>query len=184
MQRINFVRFGIFLLIFLLAFPASSNAKTYEAIKGESSLTYRLKHPMHVIHGVSKDFQCTVDLSADTVSSSIKVSALISSFDTKNSSRDSHAMELVHARKFPRVEFTSQKVKPDGDGYLVEGLLNFHGKDKIISFHVTPHFSADKIEITGTFDLSLTEFGVKRPSLLFVASEDKLTIAFDIFSEK
>jgi hypothetical protein len=37
-----------------LAAPAT--AKTYQAIKGESKLTYILRHPLHKVEGVSKDF--------------------------------------------------------------------------------------------------------------------------------
>lgn len=157
-------------------------AKTYQAIKGESTLSYHMAHPMHKIDGVSRDFLCTVDLSPDTVSSVIKVSAAISSFDTKNSSRDSHAMEVVQARKYPRVEFASESVKPEKDGYAVAGKLTFHGRTKPISFHVTPHFQAGKIEIVGGFVVKLSEFEVDRPSLLFVPVKDELGISFDLFA--
>jgi polyisoprenoid-binding protein YceI len=170
------------LLILPLSLAQAGWSKSYQAIKGESTLSYRLVHPMHKINGVSKDFLCTVDLSPDTVSSIIKVSAAISSFDTKNSSRDSHAMEVLEARKYPKVEFASQSVKPEGDGYLVAGTLTFHGRAKPISFHVTPHFLDRKVEITGGFDVKLSDFEVKRPSLLFVSVEDKVTIRFDLFA--
>ena len=90
--------------------------------------------------------------------------------------------EVVQARKYPRVEFASQSVKPEGDGYLVAGNLTFHGVTKPVSFHVTPHFQKDKVEITGSFPVSLTEFKVPRPSLLLVPVHDDVLISFDIFS--
>lgn len=169
-------------LIVASVFLQAGWAKAYQAIKGESTLSYHMVHPMHKITGVSRDFLCTVDLSADTVSSRIKVSALISSFDSKNSSRDSHAMEMVQARKYPTVEFASESVKAEGDGYLVAGKLTFHGRTKPVSFHVTPHFQGQKVEITGGFAVKLSDFDVERPSLLFVKTEDKLTIDFDLFA--
>src|SRR4051812_12808692 len=86
-------------------------AKEYQAIKGESSLTYVIVHPMHTVHAVNKDFECKVDLSADTVTSKIRVSADVLKFDSGNSSRDSHAMEAVQSRKFPRVTFESTSIK-------------------------------------------------------------------------
>ncbi|MDB5048569.1 MAG: hypothetical protein JWO30_1640 [Fibrobacteres bacterium] len=169
-------------LFFALASAPLCAAKSYQAIKGESTLSYHMVHPMHKFTGVSRDFLCQVDLSPDTVSSSIKVSALIGSFDSKNSSRDSHAMEAVQALKYPRVEFASESVKPEGDGYAVAGKLTFHGRVRPVAFHVTPKFPPGKIEITGGFDVKLSDFGVERPRLLFVPVQDKMTISFDLFA--
>ena len=160
----------------------SVEAKIYQAIKGESTLSYDMVHPMHKIKGISKDFLCTVDLSSDTISSKIMVSANVSSFDSKNSNRDSHAMEIVNAMKYPKVEFASESVKADSNGYQVAGNLTFHGIKRPVNFHVTPHFLEKKIEIVGTFAVKLSDFKVERPSLLFVPVEDKLTISFDLFA--
>ena len=171
------------LAVLALAAGAAAEAKVYEAIKGESSLSYGMVHPMHHITGVSRDFLCKVDLSPDTLSSQIKVSAAISSFDSKNSSRDSHAMEMVEAMKYPNVEFASSAVKPEGDGYLVSGNLTFHGITRPVSFHVTPKSANGKVEILGEFAVKLSDFKVERPTLLFVPTEDKLTIRFDLFSK-
>lgn len=168
----------------VLALAAAAEAKTYEAIKGESSLSYGLVHPMHKINGVSRDFRCKVDLSPDTVNSQIKVSAAISSFDSKNSSRDSHAMEMVEAMKYPTVDFSSTGVKPEGDGYQVAGNLTFHGVTRPVSFHVTPKSVPGKVEIVGEFAVKLSDFKVERPSLLLVPTEDKLTIRFDLFAKQ
>jgi len=166
-----------------LLLVGAASAKSYEAIKGESTLSYLMVHPMHKIVGVSKDFLCRVELSPDTVSSKIDVSAEIRSFDSGNSNRDSHAMEVVDALKYPRVEFASESVKPEGDGYAVSGKLTFHGLVKPVTFHVTPHFQGGKVEITGAFDVKLSDYSVSRPSLLLIPVDDNLRISFDLFSK-
>ncbi len=166
----------------VLACTAPVWSRTFQAIKGESSLNYLLVHPMHKITGVSRDFTCTVELSSDTLSSKIKVSASIRSFDSKNSSRDSHALEVLEGLKYPNVTFESQTVKKESDGYTVSGNLTFHGRTRPISFHITPRYLEHKIEVVGSFAVKLSDFGVGRPSLLFVPVEDKLTISMDLFS--
>jgi polyisoprenoid-binding protein YceI len=166
-----------------LLIPAFAAAKPYEAIKGESSLTYVLVHPMHTVKGVSRDFECKVDLSDDTVSSVIRVVAEVRNFDTGNSSRDSHALEAVDALKFPRVSFASNAVKPDSGGYTVSGDLTFHGKTRPVSFHVTPVSGKERVEIKGAFTVKLSDFGVQRPSLMFVKTHDELTLRFDLFAK-
>jgi polyisoprenoid-binding protein YceI len=172
-----------FLALASLMLPFAANAKEYQAIKGESSLTYVLIHPMHTIKGVTRDFDCKVDLSGDTVSSKIRVSADVKTFDSGNSSRDSHALEAIQGLKYPRVTFESRSIKPDSGGYTVAGDLTFHGKTRPIAFHVTPTVEKEKIEIAGTFDILLSDYGVERPSLMFVKCKDNLTLRFDLFAK-
>jgi polyisoprenoid-binding protein YceI len=138
---------------------------------------------MHTITGVNRDLDCTVDLSADTVSSMIRVSADVTGFDTGNSSRDSHAMEVVEYRKYPKVVFASTAIKPAGDGYDVAGNLTFHGRTKPVAFHVTPRIGAQRIEIAGSFAVKLSDFDVERPRLLLVPVKDDLKISFDLFAK-
>ena len=93
-----------------------AETKSYEAVKGESQIVYHLKHPMHKIKGVSSDFACTVHLSEDTLASKIKVKAPVSDFNSGNSNRDSHALEILEALKYPNVEFESDSVRLDPKG--------------------------------------------------------------------
>ena len=169
----------------LLALAAVSfpGAKVYQALKGESALTYVLVHPMHTVKGVNRDLDCTVDLSSDTVSSQIRVAADVLKFDSGNSNRDSHAMEVVGYRKYPKVSFASTSVKPGRDGYDVAGDLTFHGQTRPVNFHVTPKLTPGRIEISGQFAVKLSEFGVERPSLMLVPVKDELTIRFDLFAK-
>lgn len=170
------------LLLAVTVLRGTAPAKTYEAIKGESTLAYVLKHPMHKVHGMTKDFECQVELAPDTVSSSIRVKAKVKTFNSGNSNRDSHAMESIDALKFPTVEFASDSVRREGGGYTIHGRLTFHGKTRPVSFPVKHQVKGNKVNITGGFAVKLSDFGVKRPSLLFVPTEDKLTIQFDLYS--
>lgn len=174
------LRSAALLALAAVSFPA---AKVYQALKGESTLGYVLVHPMHTVHGTTKDLDCTVDLSRDTVTSKIRVSADVLTFDSGNSNRDSHAMEVVEYRKYPKVSFASTSIKPAQDGYDVAGDLTFHGRTRPVNFHVVPKRTADRIEIAGQFTVKLTEFGVKRPSLMLVPVKDDLTIRFDLFAK-
>jgi polyisoprenoid-binding protein YceI len=164
----------------LALFPSAAEAKSYEAIKGESSLTYVLRHPMHLIKGVNRDFECTVDLTEDTVSSVIRVSSRVGDFDSGNSSRDSHALEAVEAMKFPRVTFASRTVRRDSAGYTVAGDLTFHGVTRPVEMRVVPGEAKDRITIKGAFTIKLSDYGVKPPGVLFVKIKDDMTLRFDL----
>lgn len=164
----------------VLACAAACPARVYEAIPGESTLTYRLKHPMHLVKGVSREFRCTVDLAPDTVSSKVTVSAAVKTFDSGNSSRDDHALEAIKARKHPAVIFVSDSARKAADGYRIFGKLTFAGQTRPVDFTVAPRKEGGKVRIAGAFSIKLTDYGVKPPSLLFLSTEDKLDIRFDL----
>jgi polyisoprenoid-binding protein YceI len=177
-SAVPFVRFVVFALA-AVSFPA---AREYRALKGESTLTYVLVHPLHTVKGVNRDLDCLVELSADTVSSKIRVSADVLEFDSGNSNRDSHAMEAVEYRKYPKVTFVSTSIRPAGDGYEVAGDLTFHGKTRPVAFRAVPKAGAERVEVTGQFAVKLSDFGVERPRLMLVPTKDELTIRFDLFA--
>lgn len=167
----------------ILGLAMAPGAKVYEAVKGESVLTYRIKHPMHKVKGVTREFTCKVDLSPDTLSSKVEVSADVKTFDSGNSNRDDHVLEAVKARKHPRVEFASDSVRKSDDGYRVFGKLTFAGTTRPVDFTVVPKHEGGKVRIAGSFTVKPTDYGVKPPSLMFISAEDKLDIRFDLVAK-
>lgn len=183
-MRMRISTSAAFLFAWALQGAAAGEVKIFTAIKGESTLNYRLVHPMHVVHGVSKDFQCKVTTNGDTSRVHVAVSAKVASFNSGNSNRDSHALEVLDALKYPQVTFVSDKVVPmeNRSRYQVTGQLTFHGITREISFPVIPKRADHKINVRGGFDINLSDYKVTRPSLLGVAVKDKLTISFDLWA--
>ncbi len=169
-----------FLAWLALGLASGVGAKTYEALQGKSQLIYTLKHPLHQVIGVSKEFTCTVNLGEDTGRAEIRVKAPVLGFNSGNSNRDAHALETLEAFKYPFVEFASDSVRRDGGRYRVFGNLSFHGVKRPLDFFVVPHFGEGRVRITGTFDVKLTDYKVKRPSLLLMPVEDNLRIQIDV----
>ncbi len=156
-----------------------AQTKQVELLKDESSITYRIVHPLHEIEATSKD--ATYQLEVDPVKKAIvRVSATVdvTTFDSGNSNRDSHAMEVIDAISYPEVSFVSSSITEAGDSLKVEGKLTFHGVTKDIVAMATSQWTADKIEVRGSFVLSLTEFNIERPSLLMIPVEDALRFTF------
>jgi len=167
-------------LTLLLTIPQAGFAKSYEALRGDSKLTYHLHHPFHEIESVSRDFSCTVDLSDDTTHAKIHVKASVVSFNSGNSSRDSHALEVLDAFKYPAVEFTSDSVRHEEKSYRVFGRLTFHGVTRPINFAVVPEYGKDKVRIKGGFTLKLGDYKVERPSLMMIRTDEDLKIDIDV----
>lgn len=180
-------KYMAFILIFsFTAFTYPAAIITIHAQKDGSTIEYTLVHPLHTVHGISKDVSCDVkyDDAAGKVTG-VSVSADVLSFDSGNSNRDSHMGEVVDALDYPDVQFKGDSIQYlKNDSLLVTGKLTFHNVTKIIPVEVTEKYGNDDTIFDGKFFISLTEFKIKRPSLLLMPVEDKLTIEFNIIIPK
>lgn len=160
---------------------ASSLVKLY-ADKSKSIITYSMNHPLHSWTGVSNEVNSVI-LTNKTKQgiSQVAVSVKIASFDSKNANRDSHAMEVTEAIKYPNITFTSTAINPKGDSLTVNGTLTFHGISKTIQFEIKQKKEKENIEVIGGFDIKMTDFKIEPPSLMGLATDDNIKITFDVF---
>jgi len=173
--------FMLFSIVIFGSLVVSAQPVVVHAVKEETSVTYKLVHPLHEIEATSKDVEFQAEL--DTAKREIKsVSAVVDvmSFDSGNSNRDSHAMEVVDAIDFPEVKFTSTSITQLADTLTVSGKLTFHGVTKEVKMNSVSTWSDKKLDVRGTFNLSLTDFKVDRPSLLMIPVND--TLRFTVIS--
>jgi polyisoprenoid-binding protein YceI len=161
-------------LLVLVSF-AGAQWKSVEIIKKESSITYLLSHPLHHIEATSHDIVCRLEI--DPAKKEIRMASVeidVTTFDSGNSNRDSHAMEVIDAITYPDVQFTSTSITQHGDSLQVFGKLTFHGVTKDIMISAATTWSETKLLVQGNFDLSLTDFKIERPSLLMIKVDDTL----------
>ena len=174
-SKINF-------LISLLLISGSfmfGQTKKVEAVKGESTITYQLIHPLHEIESTSKDANCIIEI--DPSSKAIKsviVQVDVTTFNSGNSNRDSHAMEVIDALTYPDARFISTSITQKGNNLEVSGKLTFHGITKDIIIDATTSEAAGKLVVKGNFSISLTAFKIERPSLLLIPVKDELRFSF------
>jgi polyisoprenoid-binding protein YceI len=153
-----------------------AQSKIAETLAGESWIAYRMVHPLHVIDARSTNAEYKLEL--DPTKKEIKMITAqvdVMTFDSGNSNRDSHAMEVIDAITYPDVEFTSTSIVQKGDSLFVTGKLTFHGLTKDITMAGTTQWQANRLDVHGAFDIGLTEFKIDRPSLLMIPVEDKLS---------
>ena len=162
-------------IFFAVGLISIAQTKKLEADKKDSFIKYKLTHPLHEVEATSKDAYCVIE--ADVQNKEIKsvfVQVDVTSFDSGNSNRDSHAMEVIDALTYPAATFKSSSISQNGDNLDVSGKLTFHGITKEIIIPVKLTWSKDKLVTEGSFDISLTEFHIERPSLLMIPVKDKL----------
>jgi polyisoprenoid-binding protein YceI len=158
---------------------AFAGTPVMHVVHDESTVTYRLVHPLHKIEASSKDVEYTLqaDPGARTISS-VSATVDVMTFNSGNSNRDSHAMEVIDALTYPDAEFSSTSVAQAGDSITVTGQLTFHGVTKPVVMKGVADWQANKVVVKGGFEVSLAAFNIERPSLLLIPVEDRLL--FDI----
>lgn len=167
------------LTVALVSFTVVAKRKLM-ADKGVSTVTYDMKHPLHKWQAVSHDLNCAMIYDDATKQiETVAVSMKVASFDSKDSNRDSHALEALDALKYPSVTFVSESIQPGADGALtIKGKLTFHGVPKPVVIQATRQDAANRLTITGAFNVSMTDHTVERPSLLGMKTDDAISMRF------
>lgn len=170
----------VFPLLLFAGFSFTGGVKTIRTDKSKSVITYHMHHPVHSWDGVNKSIDGVVQY-ADSIKQILKVAiiAKVADFDSENSNRDSHMMEVTEALKYPAVNFVSTSVTY-ADKILVKGNLTFHGVTKAVQFYITDQVSGNTHKVEGNFQCKLTDFNIDPPSLMFVKTDDELKLSFSI----
>ena len=175
----NYLILGIFLLLGLAG--RSQKEQTW-VLQKPSSLSYTAIHPLHKWTGTSTSVQAIMTTSNDEPEK-LAIMASVRSFDSQNSNRDAHALEVLDALRFPQVKFSSSGITKSSNGYTVTGTLEFHGVKKIRSIPVQFHKTELGWHLSGSFEVSLTEHEIDPPSFMLVKTEDLIKIEVDLTFE-
>lgn len=169
-----------FKILAILGFFALTAAFTLAGInlradKSKSYVAYNAVHPLHSWRGENKNVDCIIvfDDKANTISK-VAVSANVSDFDSGNSNRDSHGLEVLNALTYPKVTFISTSITANGNNLKIDGNLTFHGVTKSISFNATREDSDKEIKVKGEFPVSMAAHNIESPSFMMMSTEDNL----------
>lgn len=165
-------------ILFLLLFVAATAQAQQLRVDVETSfITYEASHPVHDWSGTSNEVQGVMVLEND-IPKRIAVVTPVSAFDSKNSNRDGHAVEVLEALLFPKVSFYSDEITLDGDVLNLKGALKFHGVSLPLTAKANWTKQPDVWVLEGAFELQPSKFDVKLPSFMLVKMRDNLSIGF------
>jgi len=143
----------------------------------QSFISYDGRHPAHNWTGVSKEIKGSFIFDKDNpTASNVDLFVPVFSFDSKNSNRDSNMLDVIEDYFYPTVSFTSSEIIKQENQYYIKGLLFFHGIKKEITIPVNFTLDDKKIKVDADFSISLTDYKIKRPSLLTIKMKDDITI--------
>ena len=169
----------ISLLLVITTFNLSS--QEIKRVDSEKSyINYTGKHFLHKWSAENKNISGLIQIDGESISN-IGVVAKVIDFKSGNSNLDSNSLRVLDALQFPNVIFKSTNVKQENGQIIFEGTMNFHGIEK--EFIILAEFNQleDTFQLSGKLIVSLSEFLVKRPSLLTRKIDDEINLEFDLY---
>ena len=176
-MKIKLLLFG---LIFCIKFNFAQSIKLKINSK-ESSIKYKGDHLLHSWEGVNNNVNGIAILNSkgDKIEK-IAILIYVRDFDSGNSGRDAHSLEVLEALEYPEIRFYSESINIIGDNVNLKGTFNFHGI-KVEKEFIANLKRKDEIwKIFGNFKLIPTDFKIKLPSFLSVKMENLLDIEYSI----
>jgi hypothetical protein len=171
-------------VLLLLAMPMVARAQSVWVLK-QSTLTYRVTHPLHEVEGVSHAARGKGECQAGVCNFLIAVP--VKSFTSGDTNRDLHMLQVVRGAQFPMVVVRGQLPEAGlkSASIHVDFDIQFSGQTaqfKQILFHVADH--GNQIRLTGTIPSTLTDFKIPAPELLFVPIKNEIPVTVDMTWEK
>lgn len=173
------------LLLLLLLGTARLAWADSQWILAQSTLTYHVSHPLHQIEGVSHAARGKGICHAGQCDFLIAVP--VKSFDSGDSNRDLHMLQVTRGADFPLVIVRTQ---------LPEGAitsLTVHAELTIQFAGQTAHFKqvplqvvtqGDETRVSGTIPATLTDFKIDPPSLLTIPIKNQIPVRVELVWRK
>ena len=157
----------------------NSTDQRWSIDKNSSEIIYSGKHFLHAWSGKNKKINglLFIDQASNEVNK-IAVLLYVNDFDSGNSNRDSHSLEVLNALKFPEIRFYSENIISDNESITFKGNLEFHGKTISKDIIAVVNSKNNKIQLEGNFKISLNEFGIKAPSFMLSEMQDLIDLSF------
>lgn len=174
-------KLGLLLIALIISVDLMAQNQSYGVVADQSSIAYSAKHLLHSWKGVNQNVLgiAVVDQKNQQIEQ-LAIAAKVSDFDSKNSNRDAHALEVLEALSFPTVKFYATAIDLKQSTSTIEGQLTFHGQTKTIALQLDRSFSEEGLRISGNFDVIPSHYQIPLPSFLSVAIEDLLEVSFEL----
>jgi polyisoprenoid-binding protein YceI len=155
---------------------ASPNTETPGYVAGtwvidpiHSDVSFTVRHMMiSKVRGRFSKFEGTIRTGDDFADSSVEASIDMGSIDTNNEQRDGHirSADFFDAATYPTMSYRSLRVRPSGDGYVVEGDLTLHGVTRGVDLALDLNgftkdpYGGTRAGFTATTEIDRKDFGI------------------------
>jgi polyisoprenoid-binding protein YceI len=173
--------------LLLLATAATAPPGELAVQPSQSKIQLQVIHKLHKVHGSSHRVEGKARLLSDG-RAQVEVWVSAESFTTGNVQRDAHMKESVEAARHPEITLkavgegiTQPKSFPANEQKTFKAQLELRGVKHELELPVQITFeSPDRVRAKASFHVSLDQYQVPRPSLMFVKIEDDMQVDADV----
>jgi len=174
------IKLSLLALIFCLKFNFAQEIQLKIETE-ESSIKYKGDHLLHSWEGINNNVNGIAILNSKSNKiEKIAILIYVRDFDSGNSGRDAHSLEVLEALKYPEIRFYSESIKIVEDNVNFKGTFTFHGIKIEKELIGNMNRKNDIWKISGNFKLIPSDFGIKLPSFLSVKMKNLLDIDYSI----
>jgi hypothetical protein len=171
---------NVLLCSMILMLPGLARAKSTWALTA-STLTYHVSHPLHHVEGVSHGARGKGICQAGVCN--FLAAVPVKSFDSGDTNRDLHMIEVVRGAQFPIVMVRTQLPESDLKGGSIHANLTvtFAGQTahyNNVPFKLVPE--GQEIRVVGTIPTTVSDFKIKPPELLAMPISNNIPVDVDM----
>ena len=167
------------IFIFVLSLNILSAQETLKIDNSISSISYSGTHFLHNWDATNDNITGLIELNDNQISK-IGVIAKVKDFKSGNSSLDSNSYRVLDALRIPNIIFRSSEIVDSLNLVNISGTISFHDIEKDLNVLIDKSTENDNITLTGKFLINLSDFNVKRPSLLLQKINNEIEIQINL----
>ncbi|MFY9726023.1 MAG: YceI family protein [Bryobacteraceae bacterium] len=165
-------------LLFLA--PALARADS-QWVLDQSTLTYHVSHPLHHADGISHAARGKGVCHAGQCD--LLIAVPVKSFDSGDSNRDLHMLQVTRGAEFPIVSVRTQLPETASKSATIHADLEVQFAGHTALYKQVPFQLAaqgTRIRITGTIPATLSDFKIDPPSLLTIPIKNEIPVSVDM----
>lgn len=169
------------ILIAFLSVAVPTFAADSQWLLQQSTLTYHVSHPLHQTEGVSHAAKgkgvC------HTGQCEFLIAVPVKSFDSGDSNRDLHMLQVTRGAEFPLVTVRTLVPESDAAASSINADLEIKFAGQTAQYKQLPfklEKQGDLIHITGTIPATLADFKIDPPSLLTMPVKNEIPVRVDM----
>src|SRR6516162_11183481 len=168
-------------LLAAIVLPAALVAADTQWILEQSTLSYHVSHPLHETNGVSKsargkgvchEGQCD-----------FLVAVPVKSFDSGDSNRDLHMLQVTRGAQFPMVTVRTRLPDADSTSATIRGDLEIQFAGQTAQYKRVPFqlvTQGNETRISGTIPATLSDFKIDPPTLLTLPVKNEIPVRVEM----
>jgi hypothetical protein len=170
----------LLLAAWLLTLPIVAAADSQWVLE-QGTLSYHVSHPLHQVDGVSHAVRGKGICHAGQCD--FLVAVTVKSFDSGDSNRDLHMVQVTRGAEFPMVSVRTQLPESAVSSATILADLTIEFAGQTATYKQVPFQLAkqgDRLRITGIIPATLPDFKIDPPTLLTIPVKNEIPVRVDL----